>query len=213
MHLSSKHRSRGFSLLELLVAIAVIAILSGLLMVTLGRTRTAADNVKCVNNLRQLGGALRMYANENKGFLPKPTDNYLNKNATSVSWMIVTGDYMNMPFPKTNQDTFFLCPEAMNTYPDGNARRTYAMNAAGTDSKTAMNLLVFENPVSTALLYDSASSSSIDGYAVFGINSFEKNVEWRHNHGTNVLMIDGHVEHVSEDDIDQLELYVRNFIY
>ncbi|MGE9289543.1 MAG: prepilin-type N-terminal cleavage/methylation domain-containing protein [Puniceicoccales bacterium] len=203
--------SRGFTLIELLAIIAVIGILFGIVIASMSSSRSSASRIKCMGNMRQLGLAMRMYANDHHGYLPKPQGNFLSENHPSVSWMIMVGEYLNLRFPEINQDTFFLCPEALNTYPGGNARRTYAINAAGTDGKTAANLMTFEDPARTALLYDSASASTIDGYSVFGINTFEQNIEWRHDDGANVLMVDGHVEHLKRSEVDTLEQYVRNF--
>jgi prepilin-type N-terminal cleavage/methylation domain-containing protein/prepilin-type processing-associated H-X9-DG protein len=58
---------RGFTLVELLVVIAIIAILAAMLLPTLGRSKSSAQRIKCVSNLRQLGLATEMYWNDNEG--------------------------------------------------------------------------------------------------------------------------------------------------
>lgn len=63
---------RAFSLIELLVVIGIIAILLALLMPALRRARIQAQTIACLSNQRQIGIAMMIYANENRGWLFPP---------------------------------------------------------------------------------------------------------------------------------------------
>jgi prepilin-type N-terminal cleavage/methylation domain-containing protein len=85
----SRKNRRGFTLVELLVVIGIIAVLIAILLPSLNRARGAANLLACESNIRQFGVATHLYVNENRQTLPSP----------NWKWLIVSGSisFTNAP--------------------------------------------------------------------------------------------------------------------
>lgn len=90
-------RARGFTLIELVVVIATIAILASLLLPALTRARASAHSAKCKSNLRQLGLGLRMYVDDNAGY-----PQMIHFGAPWAGWALPLNQYLNQPLVQTN---------------------------------------------------------------------------------------------------------------
>jgi prepilin-type N-terminal cleavage/methylation domain-containing protein len=77
-NLKIKNRRGAFTLVEMLVVIAIIAILAAMLLPALEKAKLHAKTIACVNNLKQLGICLVLYKDDNKGFFPCVEDDANN---------------------------------------------------------------------------------------------------------------------------------------
>jgi len=156
-HSSRRRGNRaGFTLVELLVVIGIIAVLISLLLPSLGKARAASMNVSCMSNLRQIYLATALYMTENKNYVPVPTwmtGDPAAEDDTKI-WYNAIPKYLNMtPMGvggriaalDTNASAsagILHCPALAGTVQQ---RRTYAMNKCLTEQNFYPNVYSWVN--------------------------------------------------------------------
>jgi prepilin-type N-terminal cleavage/methylation domain-containing protein/prepilin-type processing-associated H-X9-DG protein len=186
--------ARAFTLVELLVAMAVIAILVALLLSGLHRAKATAHAAECRNNLRQWGVATHVFASENNDYLPK--DGSFSGSSTDEGWYIDLPRVLNlqtyheMPW-RTNANIdpghcIWICPSNPRRS-NGNELFHYCLNehvnGSGTDNQILLSNV--RRPAATVWLFDNGQIA-----AVAQQNNVHTNL---HNKGAQFVFLDGHV--------------------
>jgi len=106
---TNSRTQKGFTLIELLTVIAIITILAGMLLPSLGRAKERATTIQCASNLRQLGAALLMYGEDNQQLLPMANGSVPWTSTNPVPWLRVAQAY----YQNTN---VIRCPSLQRFY-------------------------------------------------------------------------------------------------
>ena len=121
-HGAQPHRPSGFTLVEILVVLAVIGILAGLLLPALARSRERGLGIVCLQNTRQLSLATQLYSDDHNGALPynlglsgDPLTAYRNNR----NWV---NDVMTWDLSPDNTNTQVITEAALGAYVSGNYR-------------------------------------------------------------------------------------------
>jgi prepilin-type N-terminal cleavage/methylation domain-containing protein len=120
--MGSTHRQNGFTLMELLVVIAVMAILAAILFPVIAHAREKARQSACLSNLKQIGLAILMYADDYDGRHPAGSNPSLWVPGPEGSWKRMPtwqGDVSRqimtpLLLPYVNNPQVFLCPSDPN---------------------------------------------------------------------------------------------------
>lgn len=105
--MKAKH---AFTLVELLVIIAVVAILAALLLPALSRVKEKARRIECTSNLRQVNLAIRLYADDHSDSLPVLPDPNPYPNGVGAYYKQLVKGYLGLTGPAAPAEKVFMCP-------------------------------------------------------------------------------------------------------
>lgn len=209
-----QRRIRGVSLVEILVAIAIIAILGVLVLPQIQRSTEAGRNAKCLANLRQLGTGITLFAADHDGALPPSEEGeasgtypgpvfgkvVASAGATWAEYIFKT--YLD------NDSRVLQCPSKPRewTHNSRGLRPDYGINQrltpvnAATGYRQGMKVASLTRPSQTILLGDSATPGGQNAKTgIYRILSYA-DLHPRHMQSSvNVLYVDQHAESIKLD--------------
>ena len=210
---------RIFTLIELLIVIAIIAILAGMLLPALNKAREAARRISCASNFSQIGKAVAMYANDNKEHIPPykvtapAVEDYMyfwggGKNGFLSSYLgEQTHSYaMNIGLiEKNGKRSKLCCPTRQPTFTG--YVYCYGLNWHISLAEERAVLSRFKRPSRTMLAGECSPQNIVAQLLALWETGNTYRFGFPHSNGANVLFVDTHVEWLPVRTVPTAENY------
>lgn len=192
-------------MIELLVVVAIIAVLAGLLLPVLGRAKAKGKDIACINNLKQWALATQMYANDNDDRLPPEGNPTGTDEQDGRAWYVNLPRVMNQPayhelefrtnHTRSVEKSIWICPSNPSKgSTSGKNMWHYSLNAnvdgTGGGDLEVIRLTTIKVPVKTVWLADAKKNLPLIEPVRVDRNVLFKDL---HNkRGQNFAFLDGH---------------------
>ena len=221
--MKSKNRKVGFTLIELLVVVAIIAILAAMLLPALSQARERARTAVCVNNLKTLMFAWRLYVDDYEENLPPMNEqvyrwtgrdeNNDNQGGALYYWPYIMRNYLNMPemlgggnlLPVKYRKKCLTCPSLrIPVTKQENVHYGMPMYNIGGRKMAGVDLIPYKKYAqirypSRQIVFADSYNTEIESGCYYIYNNYVGYHVWRgadlrHNNMGNFAFADGHVE-------------------
>lgn len=192
---------KKFTLIELLVVIAIIAILASMLLPALNKARSAAKQIKCASNHKQVAMAFAQYLNDNHSIFPPHRytgPDTVTGSAVALYWPDLMKQYVNDSSPNRGSDSspcskVFTCPEL--TTPWNTCRSGIGYNNWGLAQGIWTRPIILSKIRRPSELIELADGFWLISGKRYGNSYLDgcSRVDYRHQDYATVGYVDGHV--------------------